>query len=70
MKVKDLMLPIKQFPVVDSKTILKEALVDMGDKNIGLMCIVDDENILKGLVTDGDIRRMLLKNQKPFSFFC
>ena len=42
MKVKDLMLPIKQFPVVDSKTILKEALVDMGEKNIGLICIVDN----------------------------
>ena len=69
MKVKDLMLPIKQFPVVGSKTILKEALVDMGEKNIGLICVVDDQNKLTGLFTDGDIRRMLLKNQKPFSSF-
>ena len=69
MKVKDLMLPIKQFPVVDSKTILKEALVNMGEKNIGLICVVDDQNKLTGLFTDGDIRRMLLKNQKPFSSF-
>ena len=69
MKVKDLMLPIKQFPVVDSKTILKEALVDMGEKNIGLICIVDNKSKLIGLFTDGDIRRMLLTNQKPFSSF-
>tara|TARA_A100001011_G_scaffold388070_1_gene466985 strand:+ start:2402 stop:2797 length:396 start_codon:yes stop_codon:yes gene_type:complete len=69
MKVNDLMLNIKQFPVVDSKTILKEALVDMGEKNIGLICIVDNKCRLIGLFTDGDIRRMLLTNQKPFSSF-
>ena len=69
MKVNDLMLNIKQFPVVDSKTILKEALVDMGEKNIGLICIVDNKRRLIGLFTDGDIRRMLLTNQKPFSSF-
>ena len=33
------------------------------------MCIVNTENTLVGLITDGDLRRKLLKVQKPFSAF-
>ena len=69
MKVKDLMISIRNFPVVNAKTMLKEALVDMGKTNLGLVCVVDGDFKLLGLFTDGDIRRMLLKNQKPFSAF-
>ena len=34
---------------------------------IGITCIVDNKNKLLGLITDGDIRRMLLNIQKPLS---
>lgn len=69
MKVKDCMLPLSNFPIVNPKTILKEVLVEMGSKRIGLVCIVDNENKFKGIFTDGDVRRLLLKNQRPFSYF-
>jgi arabinose-5-phosphate isomerase len=69
MIVKDVMLPIERFPVVKEKTILKEALTQMGKSNLGLVCIVDNENKLLGLITDGDLRRMILRVQKPFSAF-
>ena len=69
MKVKDVMIPIGEFPVVNQKTILKEALTEMGAANLGLVCIVDEYNNLMGLITDGDLRRKLLKVQKPFSSF-
>ena len=32
--------------------------------NLGILCIVDEENRLKGIITDGDLRRMLLNIQK------
>ena len=33
---------------------------------LGLVCIVGGEEF-KGIITDGDIRRLLTKIQKPFS---
>ena len=69
MKVEDVMLPLGQFPVVEKKTILKEALTEMGKANLGLVCIINQNKELLGLITDGDLRRKLLKVQKPFSAF-
>ena len=38
----------------------------MNESKLGIACIVED-NLLKGIITDGDIRRKLLNVQKPFS---
>ena len=69
MKVEDVMISIGSFPIVTQKTILKEALTEMGEANLGLVCIINEKNKLLGLITDGDLRRKLLKVQKPFSAF-
>ena len=69
MKVKDVMIPVGKFPIIQKKTILKEALTEMGQANLGLVCIVDENQELIGLITDGDLRRKLLNVQKPFSSF-
>ena len=69
MKVEDVMISVGNFPIVTKKTILKEALTEMGEANLGLVCIVNESKELLGLITDGDIRRKLLKVQKPFSAF-
>lgn len=69
MKVEEVMIPMGSFPVVTQKTILKEALTEMGEANLGLVCIVNENKELLGLITDGDLRRKLLKVQKPFSAF-
>lgn len=69
MKVKDVMIEIGKFPAVSEKTILKEALTEMGEANLGLVCIINQKKELLGLITDGDLRRKLLKVQKPFSAF-
>ena len=67
--VSQLMLPLEKFPVVETKTILKEALEEMGNARLGIVCIINEEKRLEGILTDGDIRRKLLKVQKPFSAF-
>lgn len=67
--VKDVMLPLEKFPVVNERTLFKEALEEMGRFRLGIACIVSKENRLLGIITDGDIRRKLLKVQKPFSAF-
>ena len=67
--VSDVMMTPGQFAVIKQTTLLKEALEDMGKYSLGIVCIVDNENKLCGIITDGDIRRKLLKVQKPFSAF-
>jgi len=67
--VSHVMLPLESFPVVRETVILKESLEAMGESRLGIACVVDSEKRLLGILTDGDIRRMLLTVQKPFSAF-
>jgi arabinose-5-phosphate isomerase len=41
---------------------LKEVIVEMTGKRLGATAVVDTENKLLGVITDGDLRRMLQKN--------
>ena len=69
MRISQVMLLLHQFPAVKSRVIVKEALEAMGKSGLGIICIVNDEQTLLGVLTDGDIRRTLLKVQKPLSAF-
>tara|TARA_B100002051_G_C16710865_1_gene626605 strand:+ start:1370 stop:1777 length:408 start_codon:yes stop_codon:yes gene_type:complete len=66
-KVKEIMLNLKEIPIVTEKQYLKDALVTMTKFSVGIVCIVDESNRLKGVMTDGDIRRMVLNDQKPLA---
>lgn len=68
-QVRDIMLTTDRFPVLPKRTMLREALEAMGRSRLGVVCIVDEHQHLLGILTDGDIRRKLLKVQKPFSAF-
>lgn len=67
MLVCDVMLPPYRFPVVGRTTVLKDVLETMCKMRLGIACIVDEDNKLIGILTDGDLRRKLLKVQKPIS---
>ena len=69
MLVSEVMIPLDKVPVIGETVILKEALEEMGRSRLGIVCIVNIEDKLLGILTDGDIRRKLLKVQKPFSAF-
>ena len=69
MLVSEVMMGLDRVPVIKEAVILKEALEEMGRTRLGIVCIVNSENRLLGILTDGDIRRKLLKVQKPFSAF-
>ena len=66
-KVKELMLKLDEFPVVFENQYLKEALVMMTKYSVGIVCVVDKDYHLRGVMTDGDIRRMVLNDQKPLA---
>ncbi len=69
MNIKDVMLSLDKFAVIRETVILKEALEEMSNKNIGIACVVDENHRLLGIITDGDIRRQILRIQKPMSSF-
>ena len=65
--VQDVMIHTDGFPVIRETIMFKEAVEEMVRTGIGIVCVVDDVFKLLGILTDGDIRRMLLKVQKPLS---
>lgn len=58
-KVSDLMHTGNGIPLVSEDTILQDALVVMTAKMLGCVGVVDDKGVLKGIITDGDLRRWL-----------
>jgi arabinose-5-phosphate isomerase len=51
-------------PSVKAGQPLKDVIVEMTGKRLGITAVVNDEEQLLGLITDGDLRRMLEKNTK------
>lgn len=61
-KVKNLMYSGDEDAVVSEGSTLHQAIVEMSKKGLSMVTIVDTENNIKGIITDGDLRRMLDKN--------
>ncbi|MBW2010536.1 MAG: KpsF/GutQ family sugar-phosphate isomerase [Deltaproteobacteria bacterium] len=60
-KVKDIMLTGDVVPCVDDKTSVKQALTEMNRFELGAILITKTDGILTGIITDGDIRRLIIK---------
>lgn len=59
---KDIMAKGNKNAVVNVNSKFKDAIIQMSQKNLGIVNIVDENNNVKGIITDGDIRRLLEKN--------
>lgn len=49
-------------PQVSANASLKEVIVEISKKRLGTTAVIDENNRLLGIITDGDLRRMLEKN--------
>jgi len=56
-KVKDLMHTGDSVPLVETSTPMIKAVVEMSSKRLGLTAVVDRDGVLRGILTDGDLRR-------------
>jgi arabinose-5-phosphate isomerase len=61
LKVKHLMHTGQDLPVVDKETVMKEVLAVMSEKKFGIAVVVENGSLVKGVITDGDLRRNLQK---------
>ena len=57
--VADVMHSGDALPAVAEGTPLKTAVVAMSEKSLGMLAVIDQQGSLKGIFTDGDLRRLL-----------
>ncbi len=61
LKVSDLSLQNEK-PQVTETSSLKDVIVEITKKRLGATAVLNDNNFVTGIITDGDLRRMLEKN--------
>ena len=60
LRVSDLFIKNEK-PSLKKEALLKDVIVEISSKRLGATAIVDSDNNLLGIITDGDLRRMLEK---------
>jgi arabinose-5-phosphate isomerase len=61
LKIKEIMTQGDKIPVVREDGHIKDVIFEITSKRLGATCVVDSNGILSGIVTDGDLRRLLEK---------
>ena len=61
LKVSDI-YPQHKLPAVSADTPLKDVIIEISSKRLGCTSVLDGNNNLLGIITDGDLRRMLQKD--------
>ena len=59
LKVADIMHKGEEIPLVKDSALLKDAIIEMNFKRLGLTGVIDENMRLCGIVVDGDLRRAL-----------
>ena len=59
LKVEMLMITGANVPVVKESVSLSDAIIEISSKRLGATCVVDKSGVLCGILTDGDLRRLL-----------
>lgn len=67
LKVGDLMTAGEKNAKVKLHVSLKDAIIELSKKGLGTVSVVDDDDRLFGIITDGDLRRQLEKNVDVYS---
>ena len=66
LKVQRIMLTGKKVPVVSKGQTMRQAIQEINRVQLGAVLVVERENILAGIVTDGDIRRCLMTQERIY----
>jgi len=66
-KVKDIMLTGESIPQVFDDATMETAIIEMNRENFGATLVLNKEKRLVGIITDGDLRRCLVKKRPIFN---
>jgi len=66
-KVSDLMIPLADMSKIAQDAKMDAAILALTEKNLGCVVVLDDQQTLKGIITDGDLKRHMSADllQKP-----
>lgn len=64
LRISEIMFKDDKVPIVNQKAALKDAILEMTTKRLGVTSVVNDDGILEGVLTDGDLRRLLEKQNE------
>ena len=57
--IRDIMHSGDQIPRINQKLCVSEAIIEMTNKRLGMVAVLDDAENVRGVFTDGDLRRTL-----------
>ena len=61
LRIEDIYHKGDELPQVNENSSIREALIEVTAKKLGMTCVVDAQGFLVGIYTDGDVRRTLTK---------
>ena len=64
LRVRDLMHTGDQVPVVEVTTSMHDVIYEMSKKGFGITAVIQDGNKLAGVISDGDLRRLLQRDEE------
>ncbi|MBV6512730.1 MAG: Arabinose 5-phosphate isomerase KdsD [Ignavibacteriaceae bacterium] len=64
LRLEEIMAKGDHVPVVSETTSLKDAIYEISSKRYGTTAVVDEKGRLSGIITDGDLRRLLEKTME------
>ena len=62
LEVRDIMCTGNKIPIVKPNDLLKSAIVTISQGGLGFIIIVNEQNNVEGIFTDGDLRRLLAES--------
>lgn len=65
-KIREIMFTGKKVPKVTKGVTMRQAIQEMNRMQLGVTLVVEGDNILVGIVTDGDIRRYLMTHEQIY----
>lgn len=66
MRVEALMHAGDKCPIVHGGTDMSDVIYEMSRKGLGMTCVIDGDDVLMGIITDGDLRRHMNKDREIF----
>ncbi len=69
LRVEDVMHAGEQIPQVGEESSMKDALMEITTKKLGMTTVLDSEGSLSGIITDGDLRRWLERAESSQEIF-
>lgn len=61
LRIREIMITGDKIPIVKENDLLTKVIYEISSKRLGTTCVVNNDGNLTGIITDGDLRRLLEK---------